>query len=372
MNREISIGKISGVEIALDYSWFWIFLLVSFSFATNLLPILQPGRSLFVYGVLGVLASVMFFGSVILHELSHTLSARSNNLPVKKITLFLFGGASNLTKEPSSPLTEFKMAVAGPLASIAIAGALFGAGDLILLANNTNLIAMLIQSIGFINLLLAGFNLLPGFPLDGGRILRSLLWWRSGDMIRATRYASSIGKLIAGAMIIFGVLQSFGGNLFGGIWLAMIGLFLWSAASSSLAQSVVHALLRDASIESVMSGEDRALQPGATLRDLSEREELSHKHRYPIGNRDGIMGYINSAALNGVPQEEWSKTKVTSRAKRINKELCVMAKETAEDVVSVFYQNDVIAVPVCEEKRVVGLVFPEDIKRYLRNRVKQD
>lgn len=229
--NEIRIAKIFGVTITLDLSWFLILILVTWIFAVNLGDIVGTS-SIFINILLGLFGALLFFGSIVLHELSHTITARKNGLPISKITLFLFGGVSSLSKEPPTPAIELKMALAGPAASIIIGFVFILIAPLVQSASLA--LSMLFQSLGYINFFLAVFNLLPGFPLDGGRVLRALIWRKTGNLRRATYFAALSGQSIAVVLIILGALEFLLVGLFGGIWLAMIGFFLYRAAKISI------------------------------------------------------------------------------------------------------------------------------------------
>ena len=234
MRSQIRLGKVFGIEIGLHYSWFLIAVLIVTSLYDEFHHS-HPGWGDTVILTVAVATGLLFFASLLLHELSHSLFARSHGIPVKQITLFALGGVSQLEKEPASAAVEFWMAFAGPLTSAAIGGicllARLGAG-----AASTPIYGML-SWLGYINLALAGFNMIPGYPLDGGRMLRAALWWKSGSMERATGSASKVGQAIGMIFIIWGIAQFFGGAGVGGLWISFIGWFLLTAAGESYAQA---------------------------------------------------------------------------------------------------------------------------------------
>ncbi len=243
--KELKLGKIFGIKIALDYSWFWIFLLVTASFVFTLLPASFPDRSAWLYVLAGLFGSSLFFISILIHELAHILVARGYGLKANKISLFVFGGVSELPEEPQSPRTEFYMALAGPFVSFAIAGALFGISQIFLSYNISNPAIFVLGTIGRLNLFLGIFNLLPGFPLDGGRILRSLIWSRSKSLVGATAIAANFGKMIAILLIVFAIVQIYFLNLVGGIWLILISYFLFKLAGASFLQTILLLALKN-------------------------------------------------------------------------------------------------------------------------------
>ncbi|MEK9156431.1 MAG: site-2 protease family protein [Patescibacteria group bacterium] len=318
--KEISLGRVFGIEITLDYSWFWIFLLVTWSFAAGLFPFLAPGRPALTYWFVAILATLLFFGSVVVHELSHTLVARANNLPIGKITLFVFGGVSRLSEEPDSPGTEIKMALAGPLASL-VAGTVFlSLGFLLSRAGFNSLLMVLFRAVGSINLALAFFNLLPGFPLDGGRVLRGLVWYSTGDLLRSTRVASIAGRVVAWGIIIFGLFQFLTLGFLSGIWLMLIGFFLRQAAIASYEQTVIYLGLRRVPVSRIAHD----------FRPSERKDKTAPETARPPGD---------------LPR--------------------VSVHDPATKVLSVLAENNTEAAVVTEKGRETGLITLTDIKNYL-------
>jgi Zn-dependent protease len=238
----IPIGKVFGISLKLHYSWFFIFALVTWALAGSYFPSTYPSWSLSARIIAGVITSFLFFGSVLAHELMHSIVSQRQGIPVQSITLFIFGGVSQITEEPKQPKDEFRMAIAGPLTSLLIGGILFG---VYFAWHGTDsfpvqFITAIAYWLGYINLVLGVFNLIPGFPLDGGRVFRSLLWWRSGNLRSATKVASNIGRIVGFLFIFVGIWLIFTGNWINGIWLALIGWFFgkrrhWQLPSTSLA-----------------------------------------------------------------------------------------------------------------------------------------
>jgi Zn-dependent protease len=238
----ITIGKLSGITINIDYSWFFIFLLVTWSLAVNYFPSVFPDWSIAQSIAAGLITSLLFFASVLAHELGHSITAQKHGIPVSSITLLIFGGLASITREPERPGIEFKIAIAGPLTSIVL-GIIFWVLYFFLPSPSFDGVAKIAFWLGWMNLVLAAFNLLPGFPLDGGRVLRAIIWKVSKNPNKATQWVSNIGKAIAYLMIAAGIVLMFTGNIINGLWLAFIGWFLSNAASgSSRRVSVQHEL----------------------------------------------------------------------------------------------------------------------------------
>src|SRR5438034_3988653 len=234
MPGSLRITTIAGIDINIHISWLIILVFLTFSLATGWFPITYPGSSTATYYLLGFIASILLFVSVLLHELAHSFVARSRGLQVNSIVLFIFGGVSNIEQEPQTPGVEFSMAFVGPLTSLVIGAICYG---LFFLVRGTHtLIKPILWYLGVTNIILGIFNLIPGFPLDGGRVLRSIIWKISGSLRTATPVSTTIGQLIAYLFILWGIWQFFSGNLLNGIWIGFIGWFLLSAAQSANSQ----------------------------------------------------------------------------------------------------------------------------------------
>ncbi len=359
-SREIHLGKILGIEITLDYSWFWIFALITISFSTRLLPSLDPNRSNTVYALLGVIGSLLFFFSVIVHEISHTLVARANNLPIKKITLFLFGGAANLTQEPPSAKSEFAMAAAGPITSFVIGLLLIGASQI----GTTSLFGSLIQVIGFINVALAVFNLLPGFPLDGGRMLRAVFWWYTKDLVRATKWAAVGGKVVAGGLALLGIFETFTVSLLGGAWLILIGFFLYQTAASSYRQTIFFLMLEAVTVREIMVKDEVNVDAGARVGEVIDIIR-SRRVDYFVAREAGRpVGLLVKQEVGQIPESEWNKL-VRDYVWPFDQLPTVTPDERAADALQKISEEDYQALPVFEDDEFIGLVSIEDMNNYV-------
>ncbi len=251
MPGSLRIGTIAGIDIDIHVSWIIILVLLTVSLATGWFPQLYPGWSIVTYWLIALLSSLLLFASVLLHELAHSLVARRRGLPVKNITLFIFGGVSNIEQEPQSPGIEFQMAVVGPLTSLVI-GFICFLLQLPLRGSNSPLEGILFY-LAVTNILLGIFNLIPGFPLDGGRVLHSIVWRLSGNMRQATRVASLTGQFIAYLLILIGIWTFFAGDLLNGLWFGFIGWFLLNAAQSANTQGMLTSVLRGVKVGEVMN-----------------------------------------------------------------------------------------------------------------------
>src|SRR4030043_136380 len=289
----IPIGKAFGISLRLHYSWFLIFALVTWALAGSYFPSVYPTWSLSSRIAAGLITSVLFFGSGLVHELMHSIVAQRQGISVQSITLFIFGGVSQITSEPKQPKDEFRMAIVGPVSSLIIGGILLG----IYFAwrhvdtFGVQFITAIAYWLGYINLVLGIFNLIPGFPLDGGRVLRSLIWWRSHNLKSATRIASNIGGAGGFIFIFIGIWFIFTGNWVNGIWLALIGWFLESAAVGSYQQLLLQDMLKGHVASEVMSGDCVVVPPDMTIDHLVNGNILTSGRRcFPVGSGSEIMG----------------------------------------------------------------------------------
>lgn len=312
----IRIGRILGIPIYLDYSWLLIFGLISASLALEFTEEFSNWTWAEHWGV-GLVTSLLFFASVVFHELAHSVVAQYYKIKVLSITLFLFGGVARIGREPSKAIQEFNIAIAGPLASGFLALFFYG---LKLGFPGREMLGAVSDHLMFTNKWLAIFNLLPGFPLDGGRIFRALVWGATKDFVKATRVAGASGKLIAYVMIGLGIFSALGGShsgflveyigRFGGIWLAFIGWFLLSAAQASVSQVTIRETLTGLCAADVMSQEVPTIPGNMSLDEYSAEVLRTGRRIHIVTHNDRLVGLMNVTALNQVPREEWSMNSV--------------------------------------------------------------
>lgn len=300
-----SLFRIAGIQVRVDPSWFLIFLLIWWSLAAGYFPRIHPEASPLQLWAVGLLTAALFFASLLFHELSHCFVARRAGLEVPSITLFLFGGASEMAREPDDPETELRIAIVGPLASFALALAFWGLGALVP-PQAPPLLHGVVGYLAWINLALGVFNLLPGFPLDGGRVLRALLWRRTGSLRRASRVATQAGKGLGLGLAVLGVIQIFGGALVGGIWLILVGLFARGLAETSYQSLMLRQLLAEVSVGEVMVSDPQTVPAGLHLDRLIEDYFLERGLRaFPVVDPQTgqTLGLISLEALKRVPPE---------------------------------------------------------------------
>ncbi|MGH2428833.1 MAG: site-2 protease family protein [Candidatus Limnocylindria bacterium] len=366
------IGRVAGIELAIHPSWLVIAFLVTYSLAAFQFPRDFPGWTTAQYWLVGGGTAALFFASVLAHELSHAVLARRFGMVVKGITLFIFGGATELDDEARRPRDEALIALAGPATSLIIGGGLLAVQQLV----GQEQIAALLSWLGVINILLGVFNLIPGFPMDGGRVLRAVLWRFRGDRLLATRNAASVGRLFAYLLIGFGVflaLQPGGRGLFSGIWLALIGWFLSNAASATETQAGVERSLRGVRVRDVMESEPPSVSPNETVGDLIQDRLLRGSHRSFLVRHDdgGLAGIVTLGDVQRVPREEWAAARVTDVMTRFADLATVSPEDSVTDALKLLQQREVAQLPVVVEGRdPVGLLTRGGILRLIEARMK--
>ncbi|MFL7867289.1 MAG: site-2 protease family protein [Anaerolineales bacterium] len=360
----IPLGRILGIPVGLDPSWFLIFALVTWILAASYFPSEFANWPTAQYWIAGAITAVLFFVSVLLHELGHSVVALRYKLPVTKITLFIFGGISQIESEPSSAFSEFLIAFAGPLTSIVLA-VIFG----LLEAVSTSIapVFAMAKYLAYINGALAVFNLIPGFPLDGGRVFRAIVWGITHNLRRATEIAATIGRVIAFLFILFGVWQVLQGNWINGLWIAFIGWFLESAASGQLQQQRIHDLLAGHTVAQAMGPSCATAPIDITLRELVDHHILGEGHRYLMLTRgEEIAGLLTLHNLRDVPRDKWE----TITAGEVMTPLSTVKRITPEEGLEKAFDemgaDGVNQLPVMSDGKVEGMLSREDIINYLR------
>jgi Zn-dependent protease len=365
------VGSIAGIRIALHPSWLVIAFLVTYSLAVGDLPDRFPGWEQPLYWIVGGAVAAFFFASVLAHELSHALVARRFGIKVRDITLFIFGGAASLEGDTRRPRDEALIAAAGPFASLGLGAALWLIGALVTQPQ----VAALVGWLGFINISLGLFNLIPGFPMDGGRILRALLWRLRGDEFAATRNAAAVGRGFGYLLVAVGVLVAFQrGGLFSGIWLALIGWFLSSAAESTVAQMSVQRSLRGVKVRDVMEEEPPSVSPNETVAELVNERLMRGEHRsFLVRHNDGgLAGIVTLSDVRRVAREDWPSARVTDIMTRFGDLATVGPDDPVEDALELLQTKEVNQLPVVtdEGRTVVGLLTRAGIVRLIDTRMK--
>ncbi len=359
------VGRVAGVEVRVDSSWAVIALLITYSMylrASTLYPELSGGGAV----ALAILATVLFFGSVLVHELAHALVSQARGIRVQDITLFLFGGATRARVESRGPGDEFLIALVGPLTSGILAG-LFG----IVAGLGGNLLsAPLAGTLGYLawtNLLLAVFNLVPGFPLDGGRLLRSAIWKATGSFRRATRVASLAGQGVGWLLVAGGVAWLLAGDLAGGIWFAFIGWFLVQAARSSYQELQLRDLLRGVEAEDVMASDLLRIRPELSLQDAVDDYFMRYDHgAFPVEEQGRTVGLLTLRGVRRVPREQWPTRQVRDHMVPLGDQVVVAPDARMDGVLGKLQDGEAGRVLVVDDGEVVGIITASDLTRWLR------
>jgi Zn-dependent protease len=367
MNANIKIGRISGIPINLHWSWFLVFILVTWSLAGGYLVQEYPGLSQSAYWLLGAVTSILFFISVLLHELGHSIIAIRNKIPVKNISLFIFGGIAQIEQEPRSAGVEFKVAIAGPVVSL-------------ILATVFNLLYQLDSGIPYlaapsiwlarINFSLALFNMIPGFPLDGGRVLRAIVWAISHDFNKATRIAAFTGELAAFGFIAFGMYTILtGGSFINGMWIAFIGWFLQNAAGATLTQTTIKSLLQGVRVDQVMDCDCQRVSNALSLDRLVEDRILTGGHRcFIVSKEEADEGLITLKDITAIPRDDWRYTTTGNVMVTWDKLVTISPKTPLLEALQIMDNANIAQIPVAEAGRVAGMLTREQIIHYMRLR----
>jgi Zn-dependent protease len=371
MKAQIKLGRIFGVEIGLHYSWFLIALLITFSLAGHFQENNRGWSDGLRWGVATVTA-VLFFASIVIHELSHAMVAKLRGLPVRSITLFALGGVAQIEKEAADAKTEFWMGIIGPITSFVI--------GVVCLAITVALgwtppefpqrpLPAMLMWLGVINIGLAIFNMIPGFPLDGGRVLRGIVWWITGNAVRATRIAARVGQVIAFVMILYGLLQFFRGAGFNGLWMAFIGWFLLSASRESYAQMVISEGLRGLRVGDVMSRDLPVVDANSNLQTFAEEQLTRTGRRFFVVTLNGqAEGIITPNEISTVPRNRWPYTTVADVMRPLDATRTVNPNTPVTEALEVMASQDLNQLPVMNEKGLAGLISRSHILQLIQTR----
>jgi Zn-dependent protease/CBS domain-containing protein len=361
------LGRIAGVEIRIDTSWIFIALLVTYSLYLRFRE-LFPQLEVPLGVLLGVGFGLLFFASVLAHEMAHALVARQRKIPVHDITLFMFGGATNARVESRGPWDEFLISVVGPASSVVLGGAFFLAGTL-----GRGILGLPLTDgfryLAYVNVALAVFNLLPGFPLDGGRVLRSLVWRVTGSLDRATRVAAAVGQGVGYLLVAGGVAMAIAGGMIGGIWLVFIGWFLAQAARASVRQLEVQRRLEGAEVRDVMETDLVTIPPSLTIREAVDRYfTRSIRSVFPVQGDGETRGLLTLGAVQRLPESQWDDRRVEDVMEPLGEECTVEATAPMSSVVDRLREGRSTRCLVMADGRVIGIVTPGEIARWLGRR----
>jgi Zn-dependent protease len=364
--NSVYLFKVFGIPIRVHASWLVIFALITLTVVSDFRIESHNQWPQATYWIAGIIASLLFFVSVLLHELAHSVVARRSGMNVRGIVLFVFGGVSELGEEPGSAQTEFIMAFVGPLTSFVIGAVALLAWWLTRTVVNAPVSAVA-RYLGVINLLLGAFNLVPGFPLDGGRVLRSILWGITGDVQRATRWASRMGSLVAYALILVGVLMFFRGNLIGGIWFAFIGWFLNNAAQSSYANMLIKHVLGGHSVSEIVNRNCARVPPDLPMEVVVNKYVLGEGVRcLPVVEGERLAGLVTWQSVKAAPPEQWGRMRAVDAMIPIERAKTVRPDCDLWNALEQMNGEGVTQLAVAQEGQLVGLLTREAIMGFLQ------
>jgi Zn-dependent protease/predicted transcriptional regulator len=366
--RSIGRFKVAGIAIGFDYSWFIIFAVVLLALAGGYFPRYYPGYRVQTYWIAGLIATLFFFTSVVVHELAHSLVAVRSGIDIKEITLFIFGGVSRITEEPKDPATELKIALVGPLSSFALAlvfwviMSLFKNFQFVLLTG-------IFYYLAWINLALGIFNLIPGFPLDGGRVFRAIFWWKTGSLTRATRVAADMGKGFATALMVLGGVQIFLGDLVGGLWFIFIGMFLRGMSQRGYEEVVIRKTLENVQVEDMMTRQVITVPGDLSLEQLVHQYFLHYPYRgFPVKDNGQVVGLITLAKIKDIPPGEYPVLTVKQFMMPRTHEIMITPGLTLGDALKKMTLNNLDRLLVMRQDNLVGLITRSTLMRFVEIR----
>ncbi len=366
MRSQIKLGRILGIQIGIHYSWFLIAFLIVLSLYSRF-HMSNGGWSEPVILAMAVGTGILFFVFLLLHELSHSLFAKSHGIPVREITLFALGGVSQIEKNPDSAKSEFWMALVGPLTSAAL-GAMCLLVRLIAGAASSPAYTML-SWLGYINLALAAFNMVPGYPLDGGRILRAAVWWKSGNLEYATRQAAWVGQVVGGIFIAVGIVQFFGGAGFSGLWIAFIGWFLLQAAGESILEAGIAHVLEGATAAQVMTPDCPVVSGNLTLQHFVEDRLLRTGDRcFMVMDNDGLVGLVTAHEIKTVNRARWPFMTVFDVMRPITEIRTIQPGTPLKAALEIMSRENLNQLPVVKGNHVEGVLTRSRLLSFLHNR----
>ena len=363
MSASIRLGRLFGIEIGFNWSLIFIFALIAWTVATQVLPFSVSGQPALAYWIAGIAGAFLFYACLLAHELAHSLVAVRNGVKVSGITLWLFGGVSQLDGEPKSAGAEGLIAAVGPLTSLAVALVAF----LLSLLPLPDLVSVLFSWLALVNLALALFNLVPAFPLDGGRLLSSFFWWRSGSRQRGVHSAVRIGRLFAYLMIAFGVFELFTGSVVNGIWIAFVGWFLLSAGSAEETGTAVRGLLRSVPVSAAMTSPVVTIPDWLTVEQFLDASAPQHTFTtYPVHDQSGqLTGIVRLGDLVRMPAQERATQRLRDRARPISEVPTTRPHEDLAALIQRIGSGLDQRVLVFDNGQLVGIVSPVDVARLL-------
>lgn len=368
-SRRIHLFTLLGFRVGLDLSWFLLAILLVWSLTVGYFPSAVPGLGGSTYFWMGIVGALGLFASIVFHEFAHALVARRFDLPMGGITLFIFGGIAEMEDEPATPKAEFNMAIAGPIASLFLGGVFYALAGV--LGDGNQVVAAVVGYLGLINLLLAAFNMLPAFPLDGGRVLRSVLWWVNGDLRKSTRIAAMAGAILGAALMVLGVINIVSGAFVAGMWQLLIGFFIQSAAGASRSQIEMREGLKNIRVRDVMNKDVVGVPPHITVASLVHDYVYRYYHKFfPVIGEDGrVLGCVRLASVREVPRERWGEVRVADVMEPVSDSNRLGPAESAVDALRRMQKGGVSRFLVMQGGRLLGVLSMRDVLNALTVRL---
>jgi len=364
--KRVVLFELLGFKVQADMSWLLLALLVTWSLAEGFFPGLYPGLRPLSYWSMGAVGAIGLFFSIVLHELSHSLVARRYGLLIKGITLFIFGGVAEMEEEPANAKVEFRMAIAGPLASFALAAGFYILSEIARVAELPVTVLGVTRYLAFINGVVAIFNLVPAFPLDGGRVLRAALWHVKGDLPWATRIAARSGEFFGLGLIFLGVLSVLSGQFIGGMWWFLIGLFLRGAAGASYYQLMTRQAFEGEPVSRFMTVDPIAVPPGLSIAELVEAYIYRfHYDLFPVVEGERVLGLVSTRQVRQLPREVWDDRSVADIMEICSRENCITPSTDTVKALSVMRRSGNSRLLVVEDGRLAGIVALKDLLEFL-------
>lgn len=364
--KRITLFSLLGFEVRVDLSWVFLAILIVWTLAAGAFPAYYPDLPVATYWAMGVVGALGLFFSIIFHEMSHSLVARHFGLPMGGITLFLFGGVAEMKDEPQSPRVEFLMAVAGPIASIVLGGIFYAIEVAATGLGAPAAVTGVFFYLAAINIVLAVFNLVPAFPLDGGRMLRAVLWHWNGNLRRATRVASNFGSGFGILLIVLGLLNIVQGNFVGGMWWFLIGLFVRNAAAMSYQQVLIKQGFEGVPVRRLMNTQVVTVPPQISVADLvNDYFYKFHYKTYPVAEHGRLLGYVSSRDVKAVPRERWPFVTVGNVMNGLTADNTVPPQLDALEAMKIMNRTGNSRLLVAEDNRLLGIVSLKDMMNYL-------
>jgi len=364
MKKSFHLGTLFKIPIEINYTWFIILGLIVFSLARGYFPMTNPDLDPGAHWLMAFIAALLLFASLLAHEFSHSLVAMKNNLPISGITLFVFGGIAHMEKEPQSPAVEFKMAIAGPIMSFFLALVFFSLTTALYNLGVSRAFLTITNYLFIINLAVGIFNLIPGFPLDGGRVLRAVLWHYYKDIRKATAIAAGFGKTFAYFLIGIGLLNLFTGGLLAGVWFIFIGLFLQEAAETSYRQVVLKKLLGHSTIEKFITSDVITVPANTYLEKLVDHYFFKYRHHsFPVVEDDEILGILTLHDIKHIQRSKWQETTAKQVLIPLNPDLVIHPSTQTMDALAQLARNGIGRALVIDRDKLIGIISQKDIMR---------